>query len=255
MYISRFKFDVEPLDYLLPEGVLRSSLIGIFGETGTGKSILLNEIAYRALKRGEKVLFILLEDTPASRLINFFSLGFDVTEYVKRGDLKFLDCFSYRLRERAIEVPEEVLRIIDGASGIVDVEDPRNLDVIWDQVERDAKAIKGRGLILIDSLTEFLTITPDPSSLLDMLKAMKAVVSKYYLVPIAYTFHFGFFDDFRYVLEVASDGVIDLRFNPELIKEMLVKQMRIRRMSGARHRPDWATFDVEPGKGLILLKK
>ncbi len=252
---ERFKFGVEPLDLLLPNGVLRSSLIGVFGETGTGKSVLLNEIAYRALKRGDRVLMVLLEDTPASRLMNFSALGFDVMDYVRRGDLEFLDCFSYRLRERGIELPEDLARVLDGAKGIVSVEDPRNLDTFWDQIERDAKGMRGRGMVLIDSLTEFLTITPDPSSLLDLMKVMKAVVSKHYMVPVIYTFHFGFFDDFRYVLEVASDGVLDLRFNPEMIKELLIKQMRVRRMSGSRHRPDWVTFDVEPGKGLIVLRK
>ena len=253
MEVGRFKFGVEPLDHLLPEGALRSSLIGIFGETGTGKSVLLNEIAYRALKRGEKVLFILLEDTPASRSINFASLGFDIAGYVREGNLKFLDCFSYRLRERGIEIPRDASTWED-AKGIVDVEDPRNLEAFWDQVEREAKGMRGQGTVLIDSLTEFLTMTPDPSSLLELVKAMKAVISKYYHVPIMYTFHFGFFDDFRYVLEVASDGVFDLRFDPELIKERLVKQIRIRRMSGSRHRPDWATFDVKPGRGLVLVR-
>lgn len=248
-----FKFGVEPLDLLLPDGVMRSSMIGIFGETGTGKSVLLNDIAYKALKRGEKVLMILLEDTPTSKLMQFSSLGFNVAEYVRRGDLEFLDCFSFRLRERGIEL-REVMEGLDGARGIISIEDPRNLDTTWDQIERDAGDMREEGMILIDSLTELLTILPDPTQLLDLMKVMKAVISKYYMVTVVYTFHLGLFDDFRYVLEVTSDGVIDLRFDPDLVKEMLIKQMRVRRMSGARHRKDWVTFDVEPGKGLVVLR-
>ncbi len=250
----RYEFGVEPLDLILPQGILKCSLIGVFGETGTGKSVLLNEIAYRALNRGERVLMILFEETPASKLMHFSSLGFDVTEYVRKGDLEFMDCFTYRLRERDIELSGD-LGPLDGARGIVDVEDPRNLDAFWDQVERSAREMAGRGIILMDSLTEFLTIAPDPSSLLELMKVMKAVVSKHYRIPVVYTFHFGMFDDFRYVLEIASDGVIDLRFNPEVIKELLIKQMRVRRMSGSKHRPDWITFDVVPGKGLAVVRK
>lgn len=255
MGLSTFKFGVEPLDFLLPYGVMRSSMIGIFGETGTGKSALMNEIAYRALKRGEKVLMILLEDTPVSRLAQFSFLGLEVTDYAKRGDLEFLDCFSFRLRERGIELKGPFEDELSGAKGIISIEDPKDLDALWAHVERDSKSMSERGMILIDSLTELLTILPDPSKLLDIMKVMKALISKYYMVTVVYTFHFGFFDDFRYALEVTSDGVIDLRFNPDLIKEMLIKQMRVRRMSGVRHRSDWVTFDIEPARGLVVLRE
>ena len=255
MQVKRFEFQVAPLDTLLPEGVPRNSLIGILGETGTGKSVLLNEIAYRALKRGENVLFILLEDTPLSRVLNFESLGFEVLPYLREGRLKFIDCFSYRLAGKDIELPDELAEIHSHVEkSIVEVEDPRNEDILWDYIERESRAIKGRGMVLLDSLTECLTIATNPRSLLDLIKALKAVVSKYYFVPFIYTFHFGFYDEFRYALEVASDGVIDLRFNPEVIKEMLVKQMRIRRMSGSYHLANWVTFDIERGKGLVVVK-
>ncbi len=255
MNIERFRFQVDPLDRLLPEGIPRNSMIGIFGETGTGKSVLLNEIAYRALQRGDTVSFILLEDTPLSRIINMEHLGFDVVPYLERGRLRFLDCFSYRLTERGFEFPERFLDLRERIKGsVVEAEDPRNVDEIWSHLEREARMMRGKGMILMDSLTECLTISTDPGSLLDLIKASKAVVSKYYFIPFIYTFHFGFFDEFRYALEVASDGVIDLRFDPDLIKMYLVKQMRIRRMSGSYHYPGWITFEVERGKGLITVE-
>ncbi len=255
MNVERFSFHVNPLDKLLPEGVPRNSMIGIFGETGTGKSVLLNEIAYRALQRGETVSFILLEDTPLSRISNMEHLGFDVIPYLERGKLRFLDCFSFRLAERGFEFPEQILKLKERIKGsVVEANDPRNIDEVWSHLEREARMMKGRGLILMDSLTECLTISADPNSLLDLLKASKAVICKYYSVPFIYTFHFGFFDEFRYALEVASDGVIDLRFDPEIIKMYLIKQMRVRRMSGSYHYPGWITFDVERGKGLVTLE-
>ncbi len=255
MNVERFSFHMDLLDKLLPEGILRNSMIGIFGETGTGKSVLLNEIAYRALQEGETVSFILLEDTPLSRISNMKHLGFDVIPYLERDKLRFLDCFSFRLAERRFEFPKQLLELKERIKGsVVEIENPRDIDEIWSHLEREGRMMRGKGLILMDSLTECLTISTDPDSLLDLLKASKAVVCKYYLVPLIYTFHFGFFDEFRYTLEVASDGVIDLRFDPDTIKMYLIKQMRVRRMSGSYHYPGWITFEVEREKGLVTLE-
>ncbi|MCS7102605.1 MAG: RAD55 family ATPase [Candidatus Korarchaeum sp.] len=249
MELSRMMLGVEPLDFLIPDGALRGSLIGIFGETGTGKSVLMNEIAFRFLQRGEKVLFVLLEDTPFSRLLSLSSLGFDVTEYLEGGSLEFLDCFSYRLRSLQIPFPE-----YPKLKGAIEVEDPRDSESVWEAIFEKAVRMNGRGVILMDSLTEFLTISPDASVLLDMMKTAKALLCRYYGISLIYSFHFGFYDDFRFQMEVVSDGVIDLRFNPEVVSNALVKQARVRRMSGSKHRTEWITFDVEKGNGVVLVR-
>ncbi len=246
--LSRFKFQVKPLDLLIPEGVPRSSLIGIMGETGTGKSVLINEIAYRALKRGEHVVLILLEDTPLSRFMNMASLGFDVLDSIIEGKLRFVDCFSYRLKDRAFEKPPQIRELENEIfKGVVEVEDPRNPDAVWDNLEREGKRIMGRGVMLMDSLTECLTISTNPSSLLELMKMLKAVITRYYMIPFIYTFHLGFFDEFRYAMELFSDGVIDLRFDPSVLNVKLVKQIRVRRLSGAPHMTTWLTFQVGRG--------
>lgn len=249
MELDRLRLGVEPLDYLIPEGIVRNSLIGIMGETGTGKSALLNEIAFRALERGEKVLFILLEDVPLFRVLSLKAMGFDVEKQLEKGNLTFLDCFSYRLRGLDVEAPTEV----PIARFSFEAEDPRNPESVWETVFDKAREMK-RGIILLDSLTEFLTIVPDASVLLDMMKVAKAILCRYYSIPLFYSFHFGLFDDFRFQLEIFTDGVIDLRFNPEVVNQALVKQMRIRRMSGCSHRSEWITFDVEKGKGIVMVR-
>ncbi len=246
--IPRFKFDVKPLDILIPEGVPRTSMIGIMGETGTGKSVLLNEIAYRALKRGESVVFILLEDMPLSRLMNMRSLGFDVLDDIRAGRLRFIDCFSYRLRDKQFEKPPQLMEIEDELlEGVVEVEDPRNPDVVWDHLEKEGRRMIGKGIMLMDSLTECLTISAGPADLLELMKMLKVVITKYYMIPFIYTYHLGFSDEFRYAMELFSDGVIDLRFDPSVIGEMLVKQIRVRRMSGAPHSTRWITIKVDRG--------
>ncbi len=242
---SRFKFQVKPLDFLIPKGVPRSSLIGIMGETGTGKSVLLNEIAFRSLERGEQVVFILLEDTPLSRFMNMASLGFNVLDSIVSGRLRFIDCFSYRLRDKPFEKPPQIMELEEEIfKGVVEVEDPRNPDAVWDVLEREGKRVMGRGIMLMDSLTECLTISTNPSSLLELMKMLKAVITRYYMVPFIYTFHLGFFDEFRYAMELFSDGVIDLRFDPSVLNQKLVKQIRVRRLSGAPHKTEWLTFQV-----------
>ncbi|RDD53219.1 MAG: hypothetical protein BA066_05550 [Candidatus Korarchaeota archaeon NZ13-K] len=249
MGLERMMLGAEPLDFLIPEGVLRGSLIGIFGETGTGKSVILNELAFRFLERGERVLFVLLEDTPHSRMLSMSSLGLEVARHLESGSLEFLDCFSYRLRNLNIPIPD-----YPRLRGAIEVEDPRNPESVWEVIFEKTERLKGKGIVLMDSLTEFLTIAPDASVLLDMMKTAKALLCRYYGIPIIYSFHFGFYDDFRFQVEVISDGVIDLRFNPEVVDRALTKQIRVRRMSGSKHRTEWVTFDIERGKGSVLVR-
>lgn len=250
MELDRLSLGVEPLDYLIPGGITRRSMVGVMGETGTGKSVILNEIAFRALQRGEKVLFILLEDVPIFRVLSLRAMGFDVEGHLDKGDLTFIDCFSFRLRVLDTEITREV----STNKGFFEVEDPRNPESVWEVIFERAKGMRGRGVVLMDSLTEFLTIAPDASVLLDMMKTAKALICRYYSIPFFYSFHFGLYDEFRFQIEIFSDGVIDLRFNPEVVNRELVKQIRVRRMSGCSHRTEWVTFNVERGKGLVMVR-
>ena len=243
------------LDELLPEGVLRSSLISVQGEPGTGKSAIVAEVAYRFTQRGEPAIMVCMEDTALSAAQRILTLGFDLTKALE-GGLVFLDCFSYRIEERIrrARLSPSVSRLREAISGsTVYVGKPRGPEDVWRAVlmEVESRGVAERGAVVLDSITEFLTRV-DPVVLLESMKELRADLCKGLMVPVFYTMHFGVFDEYRSIMECFTDGIIDLRFDPKGMKMgILAKQVRVRRMSGVRHLTKWVSFEIVRGEGAV----
>ncbi len=249
------KLGVSVLDELLPEGVLRSSLISVEGEPGTGKSAIVTEIAYRFTQRGEPAIMVCMEDTALSAAQRILALGFDLARSLE-GGLVLLDCFSYRIEERLREVKlsPSVSRLREAISGnTVYLSKPGRPEDVWRAViaEAESRGMAERGAVVLDSITEFLTRV-DPAVLLESMKELRADLCKGLIVPVFYTMHFGVFDNYRSIMECFTDGIIDLRFDPNAMKMgILSKQVRVRRMSGVRHLTKWVSFSIAKGEGAI----
>jgi len=66
--VERVRTGIEPLDFGIPEGIPRTSTIIIAGAAGTGKSVFLVHIAKNFMERGEKVVYLTLDDSPKAIL-------------------------------------------------------------------------------------------------------------------------------------------------------------------------------------------
>src|SRR5437879_13901939 len=68
------------------------------GELGTGKSVLMGELFYNILKkRKEPCIYVNFEGPPIAVEQDMEAFGWDITPYLESGQLKFLDCFSFRM--------------------------------------------------------------------------------------------------------------------------------------------------------------
>ncbi|KUL00474.1 MAG: Putative circadian clock protein, KaiC, partial [Methanoculleus marisnigri] len=56
------KFGVEGLDAMLSGGLLERSICAVVGTYGTGKTTFALQFAYEGLRRGEKVIYISLDE-------------------------------------------------------------------------------------------------------------------------------------------------------------------------------------------------
>ncbi len=84
--MERVSTGVAELDKMLGgKGFFKGSSILITGTAGTGKSSLLNHFAEAACKRGERVLYFSLEESPAQIIRNMRSIGINLEPYVKKG--------------------------------------------------------------------------------------------------------------------------------------------------------------------------
>ncbi|MFX1254549.1 MAG: RAD55 family ATPase [Promethearchaeota archaeon] len=246
---------VSLLDAVLPEGFPTKAFCIIGGEAGTGKSVLLCELAWRTLERGEIAIFAILENDPNALLYRFDSLGWDVRPYLRDGKFTIIDCFSYlldsdpsssRMRkyfELDKDLEESVVR--------VDPTNPRTLlEKIYGLIESVYKK-KDKGIVLFDSLTELFEIL-SPVDFMSTLKNLRAVTTMLATPTIA-SAHYGVVDKFPSSISYLADGLIDLRFQPVYMQQgILVKQMRIRRLSGVKSFPVWITFDIERTNGMVL---
>ena len=84
------------------------------------------------------------------------------------------------------------------------------------------------------------------------LKNLRAIACSIRFVPVWSVAHYGLSSNFPSGFDYLSDGLIDLRFEQKLMETgILVKQLRIRRMSGVKSYPIWVSFRIEPHKGCV----
>lgn len=241
--MDNLKTGIGLLDTLLPEGMPRDNFIGLFGEGGTGKSVILYELLYERLNMGEPGIFVCFEDVPRSILEHTKNFGWDLGTF---ANFRFLDCYSFRMEKR------------NSSPSVKTMTHPSNLDslteVLFDMI--DDLEMQERGIVILDSLTELMTISNVPG-LVDTLKDWRARGPKERGVTFITSVHYGLeiysnvVDTFDYIM----DGLIDLRYNPKLMKKsMLLKELRIRKMKGTSHITNWEPFEITE-KGMKKIKK
>ena len=87
---QRVSTGVPKLDAMLEgKGFYRGSTILISGTAGTGKTSLATTFADAACRRGERCLYFAFEESPSQIIRNMASIGMDITQWVKKGLLRF----------------------------------------------------------------------------------------------------------------------------------------------------------------------
>jgi KaiC/GvpD/RAD55 family RecA-like ATPase len=192
---------------------------------------------------------VALDNSPPSIYSDINGLGWDLTPFCEKGLLRFLDCYSFRMRTDYDEKCITILR------------EPENLPNFTDRLVSlmDEMGMNGKGIVLIDSLTEFMTLS-DPSQVVDSVKNWRAKGTKERNVLFISTLHYGLkaFEGFSDVFDYIVDGIIDLRYDPTyMASDILLKQIRIRKIKGSNHYTNWVNFIIQKGglKPLIIETK
>ncbi|MDI6642614.1 MAG: RAD55 family ATPase [Candidatus Hodarchaeaceae archaeon] len=234
--LETVKTGISALDAVLKEGMPRSSFVVISGEGGTGKSVLLSELFYRRLEAGEPCIYICLDDLPNTVIQQMLRFGWSLQKYLDAGKARFIDCFSFRIK------PEKV------STWVTLVNEPSDLMsfLITLETTMDELGMRNRGVVIIDSLTEFMTLA-EPGLLIEAIKTWRARGPKERGVIFFGSMHFGIATLGRAtdVLDYIVDGIIDLRYDPFFVQQgQLVRQLRVRKMKGVSHSTEWVPFGV-----------
>lgn len=218
-------------------------MILLLGETGTAKSSVMLDLLHKILSvRREPCIFVNVDDPYLSVEQHAATLGWDIAEFEDAGQLKFLDCFSFRMDAK--EAP----------SHVVPVSNPKDLRSLTSSLFGliDELQMAGRGAVFVDSLTEMFTLVSETGPLLyqviDAVKTWRARGPKERHVPFFCSHHLGIdqYKELEALLLSAVDGIVDLRFDPALFdrKQILGHQIRIRHMKGVAHQTRWTSIAI-----------
>jgi KaiC/GvpD/RAD55 family RecA-like ATPase len=253
----RFRPGVSALDASLPEGLTRNSFVLLSGQPGTRPEALHAELAWRTLQRDEPVVFVTFQEPPMSVVETFLTLDWNVLPYLERGQLRILDCFTYRVEDRD--------RMLDRMSpwnkhlhevtapATESVRDPSDMVELENKLDNclEAEAMVDEGIVLLDSLTELGTLV-QPVQAYDFVKDVRADVCKGRFVPIfaGATFS-GQTESFPHDLDYIADGVVDLELNGDIVDDTLLRRIRIRKMNGVLTISEWTAYEFTSGTGLV----
>jgi KaiC/GvpD/RAD55 family RecA-like ATPase len=254
----RFRPNVTALDAGLPQGVPRNSFVMLTDLAGTRSEAIKAELVWRALQRGESVVYVTFLEPPVSVIQKFLTLEWNVLPYIESGDLYIIDCFTYRLddRDRMTEGMDDwnhhLAGVADGST--TQVRDPSATRQVKDDLNRalDDLDVTDDAIVVIDSLTELGTLV-QRNQAYDFVKDVRAEVCKSRFVPVfagatRTTEELEFPHDLGYMV----DGIVELRLNEEIIEGALVKQIRVRKMNGVLTFPEWTAYEYTSGQGIVM---
>lgn len=253
----RLETGVSALDVSLPEGIPRNSFVLLTGLAGTRTEAMQAELVWRALQRGEPVVFVSFLEPPVSVVQEFVSLSWNVLPSLESGQLRILDCFTYRVEdrdrmyERMNDWNTHLWNVTKGAT--VNVRDPTNTGQLQNRLDRALEDLgaQDQGIVIIDSLTELGSLL-QPVQAYDLLKDIRADICKGRFVPLfAGATITGEEMEFPHDLGYMVDGIVEMQLNEGIVEDALVKRLRVRKMTGVLTYPEWRVYEFAEGSGLV----
>lgn len=89
--MEKLNSGIEGLDQLLYGGFPKGRAYLLSGEPGTGKTLFSLQFLIAGLKKGEKGIFISIDETPQHILQDALAVGWDLRPYLESGHLTILD--------------------------------------------------------------------------------------------------------------------------------------------------------------------
>jgi circadian clock protein KaiC len=149
---QRISTGVKRLDAMLGGvGPHRGSSLLVFGTAGTGKSTLAAQFCNAACGRGERALYIALEESQDQIIRNMTSVGIDLARWVQRDLLRFQCVRSRELNleghlatmQGAVEAFDPIVVVVDPVSDLIGVGTDRDVAAM---LTRQADFLKARGI-------------------------------------------------------------------------------------------------------------
>jgi KaiC/GvpD/RAD55 family RecA-like ATPase len=214
------------------------TIVTVEGNTGSGKSLFLEQLMAEDLRKGKPCLFVTTGDFPDNIRSNMKTMGVDVAGYEQKGLLTFVDGYS---AEAGQESKEKV--------SIPSLGDLTTLGIKLSSAF-PSPSFKG-GSLYFDSLTP-LASKARPESIVSLVQSVGAKVKglggkAFFAVGL------GIDTTVRRQLEDTTDCIVQLEAFEESGSRR--RRLRIAKFRGRKHQDSWALFSIEEGRGIIFYSK
>ena len=237
VFLKRFNETTRPFDDLfkLTGGELQPPMsLMLAGNAGAGTSTLGLQLLYRDLKAGKPCGLLSYDAFPSEVQKRMKGMGWDITPYLEKGDLRVLDIYS-------------ALAGVESGT----IRDPTDFTEISIQVTNMLDKTKGPTTVLLDSVTPIFN-SAQAKDCVNFLQVIAAKVKNSGGKFIFTSTKGSMPEDARLTIESLVDGVIDLN----LVKKgkSLTRFLQVRKMPGREISSAETEFEMVPGKGILFLK-
>ncbi len=214
------------------------TVVTVEGNTGSGKSLLLEQLMGEDLRNGRPCVFVATADFPNDIRAKMKTLGFDVSGYEQNGLLTFVDGYSPEAGQESREK--------------ISIPSLGDLTTLGFKITSalPSPSFKG-GSLYFDSLTP-LASKAKPESIVSFAQSVGARV-KGLSGKAFFTVGLGIDGAVQRQLEDTADCIVQMEAFEESGSRK--RRLRITKIRARKHQEGWALFTIEDGKGIIFYSK
>ena len=230
---------LTPFDHFntLTGGELDGGTVAIEGNTGSGKTILSEQLMFEDLKRGKPCIFVSTSDFPSNVRVGMKSMGLETRGYEQNGLLTFVDGYSAEAGQESTEK--------------FSVPSLGDLTTLGIKISSSLPPQSKGASLYFDSLVPLASKTK-PESIVSFVQSIGAKMRG---IGGKAVFTLGPSVDpmVQKQLEDMSDCVVQM----EAFEEGGIRRRRLKiaKLRARRHQEGWNVFAIEDGKGIIFYSK
>lgn len=209
------------IDRKMGGGIPVGSLTLVEGQSGAGKSVLVQQMLWGSLTAGFDATLITTENTVKSLVSQMASLNLDILDFLLLNKLSAYPVQVADLKEGGLPVMADALRRVGGC-----------------------------GLLFMDSLTSLVAYSP-VHEVLRFFECCKRVCGDEMTVMVVVHSH-ALTESLLIRVRSLCDALLRLRI--EEVGDRLVKTMEVAKVRGADKKTgNIVSFDIEPGWGMRII--
>lgn len=238
VFLKRFNSTTGPFDDLfkLTGGEMQPpATLMIASDSGGGSTTMALQLLYRDLAKGKSCSLLSYDAFPAEVGRRMRDMGWDITEYLKTGQLKILDCYS----------------ALAGVEGSL-IRDPTDFTEVSIQVTGMIEKAKGPLTLLLDSVTPLFN-SSSAKDCINFLQVLGAKVKNAGGIFIFTATKGSIPEEARSKIEALADGVIELNMTKRA--NSLRRTLQVKKMAGRQTSTIETRFEIVQGKGILMRKQ